>query len=293
MLDQVGQEFLDSFEKVSTQVESWVGDHLFNIVIILALGYVARILLTKLARNIVKQTVRHDIFPTEIERKKRKKTLDGLVGTIVKIIVWVVVVIMIINELGVNTGPLIASAGVIGIVLGFGAQTLIKDFTSGLFIIAENQFRVGDIIEINGVSGMVEDITIRTTVLRDLDGNLHHIPNGSIDVTTNKTMEYANMHENITVGADTDIEQLQHVIDHVGEQLSAKPELKGIIIEPPKFVRVKGFNHDGLIVKVIGKTTPGDQWKVQGEFYKQLKKAFEKHDIEVGYRRLTVHNSKR
>lgn len=292
MLEDVGQQISDSLSDVQSSIGQWITDHLLNILIILVLGFVARVLLTKLVHNIVKQTVRHDLFPSEADRKKRLQTLDGLVNAFVRITVWVVVIIMIINELGINTGPLIASAGVIGIVLGFGAQTLIKDFTSGLFIIAENQYRVGDVIEINDISGVVEDITIRTTVLRDLDGHLHHIPNGSIDVTTNMTMDYAQLHENIVVGSDTDIEQLEHVINHVGEQLAAKPELKHIIVEPPEFVRVTGFNNDGLEVKILGKTTPGDQWKVQGEFYKQLKKAFDKHGIEVPYRQVTLHNAK-
>jgi len=293
MFENVGQEISESFGDVSASAGQWFGDHFLSILIILILGFVARVLLTKLIRNVIKQTVRHDLFPSEVDRKKRLKTLDSLVATVVKVVVWVVVSIMIINELGINTGPLIASAGVIGIALGFGAQTLIKDFTSGLFIIAENQYRVGDVIEINDISGVVEEITIRTTVLRDLDGHLHHIPNGSIDVTTNMTMDYAQLHENITVGADTDIDQLEHVINHVGQQLIAKPELKHLIVEPPMFVRITGFNDDGLVVKILGKTTPGDQWKVQGEFYKLLKKAFDKHGIVVPYRQLTIHSARR
>lgn len=293
MIDQVGQDISNSFDEVWASAGRWFSDHFLSILIILILGYVARVLLTKLIRNVVKQTVRHDLFPTEADRKKRLQTLDGLVGAVVKVIVWVVVIIMIINELGIDTGPLIASAGVIGIALGFGAQTLIKDFTSGMFIIAENQYRVGDVIEINNISGVVEEITIRTTVLRDLDGHVHHIPNGSIDVTTNMTMDYAQLHENITVDSDTDIEQLEHVINHVGEQLASHVKMKDIIVEPPTFDRITGFNKDGIVVKILGRTTPGDQWKVQGEFYKQLKKAFDKHGIVVPYRQLTVHNSKR
>jgi len=293
MLEEIQNQISDSLSEVSELVGTWVADHLLNIIIILLSGVIARILLTKLVRNIVKQTVRHDLFPTETDRKKRLQTLDGLVGASVRVIVWVVVGITIINEVGVNTAPLIASAGIIGIVVGFGAQTLIKDFTSGLFIIAENQYRVGDVIEINGISGVVEDITIRTTVLRDLDGHLHHIPNGSIDVTTNMTMEHANLHEDITVGLDTDIEQLEHVINHVGEQLVNDSDLKRLIIQPPSFVRVTGFNDNGLVVKILGKTTPGDQWKVQGEFYRLLKKAFDKHHIDVPYPQRTIHQSKK
>lgn len=288
MLEQVGQRISDSWSEVWAVMAQWFVEHALNIVVILVLGWIARILLTKLVRNIVKQTVRHDLFPTEADRKKRLQTLDGLVGTVVKIIVWVVVTVMLINELGINTGPLIASAGIIGIVVGFGAQTLIKDFTSGLFIIAENQYRVGDTIEINDITGVVEEITIRTTVLRDINGYLHHIPNGSIEVTTNMTMDYAKLHENITVDTDTDIELLEHVINHVGEQLASQPDMHKLIIEPPQFVRVTGFNNEGLAIKIIGKTKPGDQWKVQGEFYKQLKKAFEKHGIKVPHQPLLV-----
>lgn len=293
MIDEVGQEIIVSFDRVTTAAGEWFAQHFLSIVIILVFGYIAKLLLTRLLRKVVKQTVRHDLFPTESDKKKRLKTLDGLVGAVVGVVVWVVIVIMIINELGINTGPLLASAGIIGIVIGFGAQTLIKDFTTGLFIIAENQYRVGDIIEVNGLNGMVKEITIRTTVLRDLDGHIHHIPNGSIDTTTNMTMGYANLHENFTVDLDTDIEQLEHVINHVGDQLSTKTEVKDLIIEPPKFMRVTGFNDDGLVVKVVGKTTPGDQWKVQGEFYKQLKKAFDKHKIGIPYPQVTVHQAKK
>ncbi len=281
MLDDLLSEISDSLDKIGTTIGQWLSEHLLSIVLILIIGYVARILLTKVVRNIVKQTVRHDIFPSEADRRKRQKTLDGLVATIVKVVIWVVIVVMIVNELGVDTGPLIASAGIIGIVVGFGAQTLIRDFTSGLFIIAENQYRLGDVIEINGVIGTVEVITVRTTVLRDIDGYLHHIPNGSIDVTTNMTMDYARLHEDIVVDTDTDIEKLEEIINKVGEQLAARPELHKLIVEPPKFIRVTGFNDNGLVVKVMGKTKAGDQWRVQGEFFKALKKSFDKHGIKV------------
>src|SRR5690606_12957323 len=150
----------------------------------------------------------------------------------------------------------------------------IKDFVSGVFIIVENQYRVGDIIQINDIDGVVEAITIRTTVLRDLDGNLHHVPNGSIVVTTNKTMDYGRINEDIVVGFDTDIEQLEHIINHTGAQLAAVAEFKDDIMDPPHFARVTGFSERGMTVKILGKTTPGEQWRVKGELYKRLKKSF-------------------
>ncbi len=141
--------------------------------------------------------------------------MDGLIHAITRFAVYVVAAIMIISELGVNTAPLLASAGIFGIALGFGAQSLIKDLVSGIFIITENQYRVGDVIELGNVSGIVEAITIRTTVLRDQSGNQHHVPNGSIVRTTNKTMGFGGIDENIVVGADTDIQKLVEIINRL------------------------------------------------------------------------------
>lgn len=216
-----------------------------------------------------------------------------------RVSVFVIAVMMIISELGINTGPLVASAGVIGVALGFGAQSLIRDFMSGFFIITENQFRVGDIIEIATnvsnvrISGTVEAITIRTTVIRDLDGKLHHVPNGNIIVTTNMTMNFAKLNEELVIEQDTDLAKLEHVINHTGEELAADPTFKHRIIEPPYFARIDRINNDGLVVKIFGKTTPGEQWSVKGELYKRLTKALEKNHIELAQTRITVSQAKR
>lgn len=293
MFETVVEKFSLSVEAIADRVNNWLSQHLLDIIIILVIAYIAQKLLAKLITKIIHKTVRRDLFPTESDRKKRIQTLDALIDAASKVIVWTIAIIMIVSEMGVDTGPLIASAGILGVALGFGAQSLIKDFTSGIFIIAENQYRVGDIIKINEISGVVEAITIRTTVLRDLDGNMHHIPNGSIDVTTNMTMDFAGLNEDITVGLDTDIEQLEHIINHVGQQLASDAELKNYITEPPHFERVDGFNNDGLVVKILGKTTPGQQWRVKGELYKRLKHAFDKHGVDIPYPQLTLHQTKK
>jgi small-conductance mechanosensitive channel len=157
----------------------------------------------------------------------------------------------------------------------------VKDFVSGIFIITENQYRVGDIVQLGEVSGVVEAITIRTTILRDLDGYLHHIPNGTITVTTNKTIGYAGLNEDIVVAADTDLEQLEHVINHVGEQLAAQPELMHKIKEAPRLVSIQGLHDKGITVKVIGQTTAGSRVAVRSEFYRLLKKACAQHKISA------------
>lgn len=289
MWDKLIHKFDNSLREVWQQLSGWAAEHLLNIIIIIIGAFILRRVATRTLSRIIRHTtMRHDLFPTETDRKKRVQTLDSLIGALMHVLVWVIATMMIVSELGINAGPLIASAGVIGVALGFGAQSLIKDFMSGMFIIVENQYRVGDVIEIGNVSGTVEAISIRTTVIRDLDGNLHHVPNGTITVTTNKTMHYARINEDITVGLHTDIDQLVHVINHVGEEMSESVEFQKSIIEPPQFDRIVRFSPDGIVVKVLGKTVAGEQWRVSGEMYKRLKKAFEKHRIEIPHAQLTI-----
>ncbi len=280
---------------LSTRVHSalnttgdWFGQHGVVILLVLISGYLFRKIGTRLILRVVEKTVRKDLFPTETDRKKRVKTLESLVGGVLRIGTWLIVFTIIIDELGVDTGPLIASAGVLGVALGFGAQSLIKDFVSGVFIIIENQYRVGDIVELNEVDGTVEAITIRTTVLRDLDGHLHHIPNGSIVVSTNKTMDFGRINEDILVGKDTDIDNLENVINKVGQEMANSSDLKNKIIEPPHFASLKGFSKNGMLIKVLAKTRVSDNWEIKTELYRRLKKAFDAHDIELPYEHLVI-----
>ncbi len=288
MLDDISQQVTDSVNHFSDIAVLWAKLHLLNIIIIASLAWIAHKFLSQIITRLLSKTVRHDLFPTEIDRKKRLKTMASLINTTVQVGVWVVATMMIISELGIDTGPLIASAGVLGVAIGFGAQSLIKDFVSGIFIIAENQYRVGDIVQLNTantpmlpVLGKVEAITIRTTVVRDIGGELIHVPNGVINVAINKTIDYGRINEDIVVAMDTDLEQLEHVINHVGKQLMALPEFDRIITEAPAVERIEGFNGNGVVVKIRGKTRAGEQWRVKTAMYTHLKKAFEKHGIKI------------
>lgn len=276
---------------LTSDFRSWVNQHGLNILIILLGAWLLRRFSTVIINKIVQRTVRGDLYPTEIDRKKRATTLSGLVDATIRIAVWFLAIIMIINELGINTTPLIASAGVVGITLGFGAQSLIKDFVSGIFIIIENQYRVGDVVQLGDVSGSVEAITMRTTIVRDMDGRLHHIPNGTISRTTNMTVDFANINESILVGRNTDIERLEHVINHVGEEMASIPDLKHMIKEPPHFLRIEGFQRDGIEVRVVGRTIPGEQWVIKGQLYSRLQKAFKAHGIDIPYQQVEVHQT--
>ncbi|MDB5163590.1 MAG: Potassium efflux system KefA protein / Small-conductance mechanosensitive channel [Candidatus Saccharibacteria bacterium] len=262
-------------------LSDWADKHLFNVIVIVLGAYVLRTFGSTVINGLIRQTIRGDMFPTELDRKKRIKTLSSLVNATVRVVVWLVATIMIVGELGINTAPLLASAGVLGVALGFGAQSLIKDFVSGIFIITENQYRVGDIVQLGNVSGVVESITIRTTVLRDLDGYVHHVPNGTIQLTTNKTSGYTSLNEDLTVPVETDLVQLEHIINHVGQELAAKPELAHKIKQAPKLVSIKGYSNDGITVKIIGQTSPSNQYKVRSEFYRLLNKSLATHKIEA------------
>lgn len=279
---------------VGDVISEWFADHSINIVAILIGAWIVRRFGAKFVARILHFTVRPDLYPNHSDREKRVKTLNTLASAIMRVGVYIIATILLIGEINPSyTTALFASAGLIGVALGFGAKDLINDFMSGIFIITENQYRVGDVIEIGGVSGVVEDITIRTTVLRDLSGDVHHIPNGTIKLTTNKTLGYSGLDENIIVGFETDIEQLKHVINHVGKQIAADADFQKLTIEPVTFLRIDGFSENGLIVKIVGKTTSGDQWTIKGELYERLFKAFKQQKIELPYPHITVDDSRK
>lgn len=279
---------------VGALIGEWLNDHLVNIFAILIGAWVVRRFGAKFIARILKYTVRNDLYPNKADREKRMKTLNTLSSAVMRVGVYIIAAILIVGEVNPSyTTALFASAGLIGVALGFGAKDLINDFMSGIFIITENQYRVGDVIEIGGVSGTVEDITIRTTVLRNLAGDVHHIPNGTIKLTTNMTLGYSGIDESIVVGYDTDLDRLKHLIDHLGGQLAADAELQKKIIEPIHFLRVDGFGDNGIIIRITGKTTSGDQWLIKGVLYERLYKMLKQHKIDIPSQHITLDSSRK
>jgi len=278
------ERFLNSFA-------DWWSQHGLAIITILLVSWLVKRFGAQFLSRIFHSTIRADLYPTKTDRLKRLETIDSITNAILKVAVVMVAGLMIISELGVNTTPIVASAGVLGIALGFGAQSLIKDLTSGLFIIIDNQYRVGDYVQLNEVSGTVEAITIRTTVLRALDGTLYHMPNGNISITANMTMNYGGINEDILFNHDVDIQKLSIVINRVGNELAVDPNFINKIKQPPHFTRVVGMNIDGITVKVLGVTTANDSWEVQGEFYKRLIVELRKSKISIASPQLTIHTT--
>jgi small conductance mechanosensitive channel len=243
-------------------------------------------------KKIIHSVMKPDKYASQREEKLRENTIVGLVSTVLHLLVWVLAILIVLTELNVNIGPLIAGAGVIGFAIGFGAQSLVKDFIAGIFIVLENQYRVGDVVDLDGVGGKVQRITMRSTVLRDLNGNLHHIPNGTVSRSTNKTMEYARINLTIGVSYKSDIEKVKKVINAVGLELSKDEEWKDQIIEAPYFVRISDFAESAVKIKIFGKVLPAKQWAITGELRRRIKMAFDKNKIEIPFPQRVIHNAK-
>lgn len=272
-------------------VQHWALQHWFPLLVIVIVTWLALRFGAMLIDKVVRRTIRQSPFSQEYltpeDIKKRQDTLVSMLSALWKVVVWIVGVLTFISEASLfNTAPLFASAGIVGIALGFGAQSIIKDLLTGVFIIIENQYRVGDIIDVTGIglgegSGTVERITIRSTVLRDTDGNVHFVPNGSIAHVTNRTMGFSRVNFSLGVDPATNVDELAEIINKVGEKLSKDPAWAGKIIDPPHFLSIGSFTDTALEVKITGKTQPSAQWSVMGELRKRLLGALKRGKIEL------------
>lgn len=240
---------------------------------------------TMILRYVVKKSVERTRHKTWHKKdiEKRQRTLVSVATSIWQILVVFVGGFQILKIVfpGIDTAPLFASAGIIGVAVGFGSQTLVKDFLSGIFIITENQYRVGDIIDINGSTGTVERIGARSTVIRDLDGNVHYFPNGTIQHVINKTMGYSMARFTIGVNQSNEIEDIITIINETGEALAGEEKWKSKIITAPKFESIGEFTSSTVNLLISGKTQPSDQWSVTAEMRRRLLIAFEKNKVEL------------
>ena len=252
------------------------------IVVAIALYWVGPRVVMWLTRHAFVTTYQRTLPKKDLE--KRHKTLGGLFANVWRIIVVVIAGYAIFTHFfnSEALAPLFASAGIIGVAFGFGAQSLVKDFLSGVFIISENQYRVGDIIEIDGFGGTVERIGVRSTVIRDVEGNVHFFPNGVVQHVINTTMGYSKVYFTITVAPDTNISTASDIINRIGEEISSEEKWQRKVIEPPHFDILGDFNASSISLVVSGKTQPSDQWALTAEMRRRILREFEKEHIELG-----------
>jgi small-conductance mechanosensitive channel len=262
-------------------------DNGIRVLLIVVVALVALRISTLVVHGIVKALLDREATEgtaqelSAIEVQKRMDTLDELGSRVIRAFVVMIAGIMVLGALDLDIGPAVAGLGVVGIAVGFGAQSLVRDYLNGALILVENQYSKGDVVSIAGVSGAVEDFSLRRTTLRDLDGVVHTVPNGEIKVASNRTRTWARINQNVTVAFGTDIDKAIEVVDDLGRQMANDPIWKRRILEPPRVERVESIEERGITLKILGTVRASEQWAAGGEFRKLLLEAFTRNGINL------------
>jgi small conductance mechanosensitive channel len=257
-----------------------------RIVFIILFAYVATALARRIFRGIRSYVVKVMLKTqggTEFEIEKRAQTVGDVVRKALVAVIWVVAVIMILQEMNFDVRPLLAGAGVVGLAVGFGAQNLVKDVLAGFFLLLDNQIRINDVVVINGQGGLVEEVNLRTTILRSEDGAVHLFPNGSITKFSNLTRDFSYAVFNIAVNYSNDTDHVISVLTTMSNELMAEDKFRSIILAPLEVMGVDQLADSGVILKARFKTVPMQQWTVAREMNRRIKKTFENSGIEMPF----------
>lgn len=261
---------------------NWLSDHGIRILIIIVLGFIVDRIADSFAdKTIAKFVENKQRDQNSNEIKKRAQTLSQVFNTTTTLIVTVIVMLMILPELGIEIAPLLAGVGIIGLAVGFGAQNLVRDFISGLFIIIEDQYAIGDVVKIGDKTGSVESLNLRRTVLRDLDGAQHYIPNSEIKTASNLTKDWSRIDLEVSVAYSADIEQVTRLLNRIGKDLTQDSKYKDFFIEAPEVLGIDELGKSEIIIKMLGKTKPLKQWEMTRELRKRIKLAFDENKITI------------
>jgi small conductance mechanosensitive channel len=263
----------------------------FRILLVLVAGYVSvrslRAALRRLEEILIRAGERTELVPGAT--RKRVTTLTGLLLTLSLVAIWAVVAVICLDQVGLDVTPIVAGAGIIGLAVGFGAQNLVRDVISGFFMVLENQVRVGDVAIVNGTGGLVEAITFRTIVLRDLAGVVHVVPNGAITTLANMTKGWSGYVIDVGVAYGEDTDRVVEVMAEVAEDLRKDPRFGPSILEPIEIFGVDDFKESEVTIKARLKTVPIQQWTVGREYRRRLKKAFDARGIEIPFPQRSLH----
>lgn len=257
-----------------------------RVLIIVVVAWVALMLLRRLIRLFRNRMINGDVDP---EQAKRIETLARVFGYIASVTVFIVAGMLMLSELGVSIAPVLATAGVAGIAIGFGAQSLIKDYFTGFFLLLEDQIRQGDVVNVAGVGGYVEEVTLRFVRLRDYDGNVHFVPNGIITTVANLTRDFAFAVIDVRVAYGENIDRAIAVIKEVAQELRADPAFSLLILEELEMAGVERLDESAAIVRCRFKTMPIQQWSVRREYHRRLINRFNEVGIEFPYPRRVIH----
>lgn len=225
----------------------------------------------------------------DVEEVKRIQTLSRAFRYLASVVVWVVAGMLILSELGISIAPILATAGVAGIAIGFAAQSLVKDYFTGFIMLTENQIRVGDVVNVAGIGGLVEEVTLRYVRLRDYDGNVHFVPNGAISTVTNMSREFAQSVMDIGVAYRENVDEVFGVMREVAKEMREDPVFGPKILEDLEIAGVDKWADSAVVVRCRFKVAPLEQWAVRREYLRRLKRAFDERGIEIPYPHLTVY----
>jgi small-conductance mechanosensitive channel len=276
------------FQPPFTDLHAFYDRHVGPIVVALVVGLVALRVSRLFVRGIVKALMDREAAEgtagqlTAMEMTRRIATIELLATSVIQFFVVAIVGLWVLQTAaGLDIGPAIAGLGIAGVALGFGAQSLVKDYLNGALILIENQFSKGDVVRIAGVSGTVEDFSLRRTTLRDLDGTVHTVPNGAITVASNLTRIWARINLDVTVAYGTDIDRASEVVDRVGRDLAGEGAWSQVFLEAPRVERVESLGEYGVTLKILGTVRAEDRWNAAGELRKRLLAAFHANGIEI------------
>ena len=278
-------------------VVEWVVSPGLTVVLVLIIGLVLSALARRSIRVLVERMKRPEGLVganrfgerdeedriAQLRREQRADALGGLAGSISKVVIWFLVITVALAQIGIELGPLIAGAGIAGVAIGFGAQDLVKDFLSGVFMLIEDQYGIGDIIDVGEAAGVVEGISLRSTRLRAVDGTLWHVPNGEIRRVGNMSQGWARALVDVSVAYATDVDAASEVILSVATDMAEEEEYREVFLETPEVWGVEALADSSIDIRLVIKTEPGKQWAIARELRRRIKNAFDAAEVEIPF----------
>ncbi|HNA99324.1 MAG TPA: mechanosensitive ion channel family protein [Marmoricola sp.] len=270
--------------QLSRAAEWWIGKPLTLIGIVVGaiiIRLVLVLLVNRITRKAVERRVRESTSSHHDRRNARIKSLGSLTSSITSVVVFGIALVMVLSELGVNVAPILASAGVVGVAIGFGAQSLVKDFLSGISMMLEDQYGVGDVVNLGQVTGTVEHVGLRVTRLRDVNGTVWYVRNGEILSVGNQSQNWARTVLDISVSYSEDLTRVQELLHDVAEQLHHDEEFSSVVLEEPDVWGVQSMSADAVVIRLTMKTAPMEQWRVARELRQRIKTRFDEEGISM------------
>lgn len=284
-LQQQAEAYISLLQQYWEQSMAWIVSGGLRILLILILFVITLKVVSMITKRVFKRIGKG----RDSEYLKRVETTRSIISFSLKIALFLIAMLMVLGQMGIDLGPILAAAGVIGLAVSFGAQALVQDVISGFFMLLEDQVRVGDVVSTSGKGGVVERITLRLIVLRDLSGNVHFIRNGQIDVITNMTKEFSYYVFDVGVAYREDVDEVIEVIKEVDADLRSDAAFDVNILAPIEILGLDKFDDSAVVVRARTKTKPGSQWSTGREFNKRLKKAFDEKGIEIPFPHITLY----